>query len=163
MEEQVMKCIQCGTEMVQTQGDHKYKELPGLVLRGVRLRHCRNCGEDEVSIPRIERLHRVVALALAAKPEKLTDNEIRFLRKHLGWSRNDCAGIMDVVPETVSRWEHGRTAMSRMAERFLRLAVIRLEPVSEYPSERLRDVATRKARPLKAVMAPSGDGWHAVA
>ncbi|MEW5851355.1 MAG: type II TA system antitoxin MqsA family protein [Myxococcota bacterium] len=158
-----MKCIQCGTEMAETRGDHKYRELPGLLLRGVRFRHCPNCGEEEVSIPRIERLHRAVALALAAKPERLTNNEIRFLRKHLGWSRDDCAGIMDVVPETVSRWENGRIPMSRMAERFLRLAVIRLEPVSDYPSERLRDVATRKARPLKAVMEPTGDGWQAVA
>ncbi len=158
-----MKCIQCGTAMVETKGDHKYKELPGLVLRGVRLRNCPNCGEHEVSIPHIERLHRVVAHALAAKPERLTDNEIRFLRKHLGWSRDDCADIMDVVPETVSRWEHGRAPMSRMAERFLRLAVIRMEPVDDYPSERLRDVATRKARPLKAVMTPSADGWQALA
>jgi len=157
-----MKCIECGTKMTESHGDHKYKELPGLVLRGVRLRHCPNCGEDEVSIPRIEALHRVVALAIAAKPARLTDNEVRFLRKHLGWSRDDCAGIMDVAPETVSRWEHGRAPMSRMAERFLRLAVIRLEPVSEYPSERLREVATLKARPLRAIMAPLGDGWQAV-
>jgi hypothetical protein len=60
--------------------------LPGITLQGVEVSRCGKCGEYEIAIPRIEGLHRVIAEAVISKKDRLTAAEIRFLRKHLGWT-----------------------------------------------------------------------------
>jgi YgiT-type zinc finger domain-containing protein len=65
-----MKCPQCRHEMVRTIENHRYAEsgLSNVVLVGVEVQHCQNCGENLVSIPRIEGLHRAIAMALIRHP-----------------------------------------------------------------------------------------------
>ena len=95
-------------------------------------------------IPKIEQLHRVLATAVARKVPRLTPEEVRFLRKYLGWSGGDFAEHMGVAAETVSRWENGSKTMSSAAERLLRLAALSREPASDYSLEILKDVAQKK-------------------
>ena len=58
--------------------------LPGVTLVGVEVSRCPECGNHEVSIPRIEELHRVIARAVANRPARLDGAEVRYLRKWLG-------------------------------------------------------------------------------
>lgn len=159
-----MKCPECHkAEMVSRRENHHYVEsgLPNVVLLGVELRVCPACGEEERVMPRLAQLHRVIAEAVAEKTARLTGAEIRFLRKHLGWSAEAFAGVIGVRPETVSRWENEKEPMGATSERLLRLMALRLKPVESYPNERLADVAKEDARPVALRLRVDKAGWHA--
>lgn len=127
-----MKCLECGGPMKSTRENHQDVEggLPYVVLMNLEVMVCQNCGEKEYMIPRIEDLHRLLARVVINKPGRLTGDEIRFLRTHLGYSSGDFARRMGVTIEQVSRWEHEKSAMSATAERLLRLLVAYTEPVA---------------------------------
>jgi putative zinc finger/helix-turn-helix YgiT family protein len=163
MEVETMKCPDCGAEMTVTRRDHHYTEsgLRNVLLRDVEVRTCPGCGEEELVIPRIEKLHRAIAEKLAEQPARLTGPEIRFLRKHLGWSGEDFAATIGVRPETVSRWENEKEPMGPTAERLLRLMALRERPIASYPNERLADVAREDARASRLELRPNKGGWKA--
>jgi putative zinc finger/helix-turn-helix YgiT family protein len=160
-----MKCLQCGSPMVSRRENHKYDDsgLPGITLVNVEVRRCRNCGEYEVVIPRIESLHRLIALALTRKPARLAPTEIRFLRKYLGWSGTDFAAHIGATTETVSRWEQGHAAMGVQADRLLRLMVAHKEPASDYSLDVLKDVARERPRPLRLGVTVTKGDWREAA
>lgn len=158
-----MKCPECNeAEMRVTHRDHAYAEsgLPNVVLVGLEFHTCPRCGEEERVMPRLAQLHRLIAERVAEKEARLTGAEIRFLRKHLGWSGEDFAGVMGVRPETVSRWENEKEAMGPAAERLLRLMALREKPVESYPNERLADVAKTAARPVHLEARANRNGWR---
>lgn len=110
----------------------------------------------------MEELHRLLALELARKAERLLPNEIRFLRKHLGLSGVDFAERMRVDPATVSRWEREQEpqAMGPQAELLLRLMAVRDQPVSEYGDQALASAARNDAAPLSVRLRVSRGGWR---
>ncbi|MCC6751865.1 MAG: helix-turn-helix domain-containing protein [Deltaproteobacteria bacterium] len=130
-----MKCPECGGTVSEKIGTHAYlgDELPNVELIGVKLRTCEDCGATSVVIPKLARLHRLLAATIAKSAHQLAPGEIRFLRKHLGWSGQDFARHFGVTPETVSRWENGAKPMGPTAERLLRLSALVVDPVEEYP------------------------------
>ncbi|MBT3328096.1 MAG: type II toxin-antitoxin system MqsA family antitoxin [Gemmatimonadales bacterium] len=160
-----MNCIMCGSDgMHQQRRNVPYRSLRGTVLVGVKVWECAECGEQEVVIPAINELDRVLARAVANKPGRLTSDEVRFLRKHLGWSGADFAGHFGVQPETVSRWENG-TEMGPQAERLLRVCVTRLEPIDDYLSlERLLNRQTEQETLTKPIRVQHRDNqWELAA
>jgi putative zinc finger/helix-turn-helix YgiT family protein len=156
-----MKCPQCRHEMVRKTENHRYTEsgLPNVVLVGIEVRRCQQCGEEVVSIPHIEDLHQTIAMTLIRHPGRLVPDEIRYLRKWLGWAGVDFAKHMGVTPETVSRWESGKP-MGGTAERLLRLAVAHGQPTDAYPIDLLTEISDEQVSkaPLLA-MKPSATGW----
>lgn len=160
-----MKCENCGARMKSGKENYHYTEcgLDSVTLMNVEVRRCPDCGEYEVDIPRMEQLHRLIAQEVAAKGPRLTPQEIRFLRKYLGFSGVDFAATLDVTPEAVSRWENGKKQMSPVAERALRLMVFVREPIAEYPLERLAEVARGEAAPLRMRLRDSRSQWKAEA
>mgnify|MGYP003580238130 CR=1 FL=1 len=157
-----MKCSQCGHAMKTRRENYLYREsgLSNVTLVGVEVSRCPHCGEHEAVIPKIEGLHRVIADAVARKVPRLTPEEIRFLRKYLGWSGGDFAEYMGVAPETVSRWENGSTPMGPLAERLLRLAVLSREPAGDYSLDVLKGVAREEASPRSLKVRVAKDGWR---
>ena len=145
--------------------NHLYAEsgLPNVTLLDVEVRQCPRCGERAVAIPRIDELHRVLALAVIHKSARLAPQEVRFLRKYLGWSGSDFARHMGVAPETVSRWENGKEPMGPVADRLLRLMVAHGKPIEEYPLEALTGVAKDDAEPGRLEAFVHGSTWHAKA
>ena len=130
-----MKCVMCGRELerpVRATVDYP-ADIP-VVLVDVEVMRCPDpdCGEEEVVIPDVERLHALLVEAVAAKQDRLTPAEIRFLRKSMGWSGKDFAHRFDTTAVTVSRWENGASAMNRQAELLLRLLATVLPPIQEY-------------------------------
>ena len=160
-----MKCDACGTPMKSGRENFRYTAsgLDTVTLMNVEVRRCPECGEYEVDIPRIEDLHRLIAQEIADKEARLAPQEVRFLRKYLGFSGVDFAGILDVTPETVSRWENGKKQMSPVAERALRLMVFVRAPLAEYPLEKLAGVAQGEATPLRMKLRESRSQWKAEA
>lgn len=146
-----MKCDECGGQMtVERNAKRRYEigGLPHVVLQGVEVSQCKDCGKEEIAIPRIGQLHHVIAMALAKQPRMLAPSEIRFLRKHTGHSTGDIAQAMGVSRETISRWETGAKSMSALADRLLRVIVLTHEPTGDYAA---KDDAAAVAELLKSL------------
>ena len=64
-----MKCDACGGPMISARENYNYAAcgLPHVTLVGVEVRRCKACGEHEVVLPKIEQLHRAIALGVVAK------------------------------------------------------------------------------------------------
>src|SRR5262245_43197482 len=132
-----MKCFECGTTMKISYEDYPYASLPGVTLKNIEVRRCPACNEQEVVIPKIEELNRVLARIVARYPGRLRSTEIRFLRKYLGWSQRDLARKMDLAPETISRWETDDRIISPVYDQLLRSYVLLGSPIEDYGAEQL--------------------------
>ena len=143
------KCKACSGEMASSREAYRYNEsgLPNVILKDVEVRRCRNCGAQEVPLPRVAELHRAIAMALVHKPARFLGAEIRYLRKHMGWSGVDFASRIGVTPETVSRWENEREPISTSSDRLLRMMVVRGWPVEDYSADDLVNIDDRRDPP----------------
>lgn len=157
-----MRRESCSAQMQSGQESYGYTEcgLDTVTLVDVEVRRCAECGEHEVSVPRIEELHRLIAQQVALKKTRLMPQEIRFLRKYLGFSKGGFAGAIDATPETVSRWELGKEQMSPVAERVLRRTALVGSPMEEYPLARLAEVAQEEAVPLSLRLHAPHSQWQ---
>ena len=156
-----IECIECGAAMRTTRENYRYVEsgLPNVVLMDTEVSRCPNCGRVEVSIPRLAALHAGLARVISRKPARLAPEEIRFLRKHLGWSGVHFAGVIGVTPETVSRWETGKAEISVTAERLLRMLTWNQKPIEQYPVEEWEKIDERKSKPVRLRMALEDREW----
>jgi putative transcriptional regulator len=158
-----MKCPACGTaKMAATQGAYKYDEsgLPNVTLLNVTIRKCAHCGEEAVEIPAISQLHEVLATAIVRKESELTSDEFRFLRKYLGYSSADFAKLIDVQPETISRWETGAKPISSLADRLIRMLIVKEKRVENYPVDVLAKIKAMPEAPRPQLRFSRGkQGW----
>ena len=160
MEKQAMTCIQCSGKLTTKRENYRYAAcgLPNVTLVGVEVRRCAKCGEHEVIIPRVEELHRFLAATVARQGSRLSKDEIRFLRKFLGYSGADFAKLISVTPETVSRWENGRERITPSTEKLIRMLVVYKQPIRDYPIETLSMISdARPPRPLR--VRSKGNSW----
>lgn len=156
-----MTCVECGGKLTSARETVKYDAsgLSGVTLMNVEVRRCAGCGGYELVIPKVEQLHRLMAHTIIRKPVSLVAEEIRFLRKYLGWSGADFAAHIGAKAETVSRWENGKLTMSPQADRLLRAMVALREPEKDYSLEALKAILPQKTgRPLRAFR-HSASGW----
>jgi putative zinc finger/helix-turn-helix YgiT family protein len=139
--------------------------LRRVYLQGIHCLCCGNseCGEEEIIIPNIEKLHQVIAVDLASQKNKLLPEEIKFLRIYLGFSGADFARVIGVSAESVSRWEKGTVNMKEASERLLRVLVLsNVGPFREY--DELETFATVKRKmPIKRAFKVSKDSWAMIA
>ena len=135
--------------MTEAQENYRYAEsgLNNITLANVTVRRCSRCGNQTVVIPSVAGLHRAIAFGLVQHAARLSKDEVRFLRKYLGYSQEDFAEIMGVTVTTVSKWENGADQIGVQSDKLLRMFVIRDRPVEEYPNERLAKVACDGAAP----------------
>lgn len=102
-----MKCAQCGHSMERLEGTHRYTEsgLNNVMLMNIPIWKCPSCKETDVEIPCMDELHKVLAFMVILQPTGLLTEEIRFLRKNLGYSQEELADKLGVSRPTVARWE----------------------------------------------------------
>lgn len=127
-------CSECGEPMTDRLNQtiaYTLGGLPQVTLNGVTKSVCPN-GHESIGIPKITQLHALIAHILVTKRSPLTPEEVRFLRKHLGFDQAEFGKRMGVAPESVSRWETGSMQMAPTADRLLRFMVATLEPVNDY-------------------------------
>ena len=156
-----MKCPACDKSMTSARENYNYSAcgLPHVTLKGVEVRRCGECGEHEVVIPRMAELHQAIARAVVTKKARLMAAEVKFLRKHLGWSGAEFARHMGVTAETVSRWENGHEPMGAVADRLLRLMVVTQALKPEYTIDALAELEDEPA-PARVKLAADRNGWH---
>jgi putative zinc finger/helix-turn-helix YgiT family protein len=135
-----MKCPRCGSsDMVAIKGDYRYAEsgLKNVMLKGITLHKCKNCGELLPEIPHIKKLHAKIALELLYKEGSLTGEAIRFLRKEMRLKANELAALLGVHKVTVSRWENNEEKIGPSSDRLLRYiyAMRRIEELAAHLDE----------------------------
>jgi len=155
-----MTCLECGGKLTTARENYRYlaSGLPNVTLIGVEVRRCGTCGDYEVVIPRIEELHKVLAAAIVRSASRLNGQEVRFLRKHLGYSGVDFGKLIGVSSETVSRWENGKERMRPSAEKLLRLMVVHQQPIRNYPLETLARISAESV-PKPIGLRVENDSW----
>lgn len=157
-----MKCNECGSPLKTRKENYRYSEcgLKNVTLVGIDVSRCPRCGNYEVSIPHIEELHRLIARVLIEKTTRLTGEEVRFLRKCLGWSGADFAKHIGVAEETVSRWENSSAPIGPQADRLLRLMVAQGRLTTNYPTERLSQINPKKATATRVELETRDEQWE---
>lgn len=162
-----MKCDECGgPTTTERSAVRRYKMggLPHVELHGVEVTICTACGKEEIAIPRIGQLHRMLAEKFVKQQRMLAPVEVRFLRKHLGLATADFAQMVGVARETVCRWEKGVNPMGVTADRLLRLLVLTHEPTECYAIEDLLRELTDTPAPthpsLLSMRNSKIDGWR---
>ncbi len=156
-----MRCLQCDGQTKVRPGPVRYEGagLAHVYLDGLEVRECAECGDVLVRIPRVEELHRRLAEGVATKEQRLSPDEIRFLRKYLGLSGQDLARRLKVRPETVSRWEHGKQSLRESVELALRLLALVEEPRATYAGEEVDRFATRESEPVSFLVQATSTSW----
>lgn len=137
-----MKCIMCDNTKVlkaETIATYKYKEsgLENVILHGVKKFACDKCGEEYYDFGDVEQLHSLIASILIQKSSTLTGREIRFLRKHLGYSAATLAGIVGYENEHLSRIENGKNPVQEVFDRVIRFMVKEKFPNRNYQMQDL--------------------------
>lgn len=117
-----MKCLNCNSEMIYSEGEHHYTEcgLDNVYLEGVGVCNC-SCGEQFVSIPAMPELHSLIGEFILKKKSLLNGKEVRFLRKNIGLTATKLSKIIGVDNATISRWENNSQAIDKSHDRLIRL------------------------------------------
>lgn len=133
------KCCLCGGE-IATFRDKPYKYTEsGLDIKiyGLSQHQCKGCGETFVSIPNIQKLHRVIGRTICEQRKALLlPEEIKFMRKDLHLKGKQFANILGVDASTVSRWENGKQQIGETQDRLFRAIYLM------YASEQAENVGT---------------------
>lgn len=89
-----------------------------LKLRGVRLEcrgeKCRECAEILFTSDEVCRQDRLIAAAVVERGIR-DGADFRYVRKVAGLRGKELAALLDVQPETLSRWESGKARVPRTA------------------------------------------------
>ena len=88
-------------------------ELMGARIEGQGMR-CESCGELLFDADEVRRQESALASALVQRGIR-TGREFKLVRKLAGLRAVELAGLLDVRPETVSRWERDEVAIPRSA------------------------------------------------
>ena len=117
------KCYECKGTMEGKRENYPYREcgLNSVVLLDILVYHCKDCGAKVPEIPAVGVLHISITGDLLQKDSLLSSDEIRFVRKAVGYSATELAKVMGVNKVSVSRWESGRQRIGKESDRLLRL------------------------------------------
>lgn len=159
-----MICSECSkSEMIEKRENVRYDEcgVPNIVLESVKVRQCPTCGHRLVSIPCMSELHRCIAVHLIKKVARLSPADIQFLRKYLGWSKNDFARKMHVKTEQVYRWESEKAPKPMMVQSELLLrAFVALGQKIENYDDHVEKIAMSETVEMSPFSMVFDDGWH---
>jgi putative zinc finger/helix-turn-helix YgiT family protein len=120
------KCAICGGAVSEIRNEvYKYKTagIP-VLLYGITQYRCNACEETFASIPEVEKLHLLLAEKLCCKSDRLSGDEIRFLRKELKLKSVDFAKILGITPAYLSRLEGDSRKTSEALDKFIRTVYI---------------------------------------
>ena len=146
------QCTTCDGSAIAEYINHRYitSGVPNVFLQGVEYAQCSKCGESQVIIPHILKVHRAIALALLNSPRLLTGPQFTFLRKHAELSREQFAKYLGFEVEELIKWERAEAPIGQAMDRLVRLVVVELVPD-------LKEFAHSVVRHLSEISNKQGD------
>ena len=109
-------------------------------------------GDEIVTIPAINELHRTIALGIVSHAKGIAGEELRFLRTEMGLTQAELAAVVHRDKQTIGRWERNEIEIDSTAEALLRrFAIEKLELPTETGIDELsrRSVPTAEEQPIK--------------
>jgi DNA-binding transcriptional regulator YiaG len=121
-----MECSNCGQPAEIAHGNYQFKEsgLDNVILCGIELIKCKQCGNEDPIIPALDDLFRTIALALVTKPYGLAGEEVRFLRKYMGLTGDEFSRMIHVDKTTLSKWENNDDPVGPQSDLAIRMIVM---------------------------------------
>jgi putative zinc finger/helix-turn-helix YgiT family protein len=130
-----MKCDVCHKGEIKTavQQTYRYKEcgLDNVYLLNTEFRECDSCGSKVPRLKRMPELHATIARAVAMQPCPLRGQDVRFLRKQLGYSAKEWATFLRTDTSTLSRWENDQQEIGTQSDTLIRLLYFRIRDEKE--------------------------------
>ncbi len=125
----IHECTSCGEQVKPERRNHRYTEsgLSNVILQRIDVADCPKCGNSDVIIPGMAKIHRAIAQALANSPARLTGEQLRFLRNHLGLSGDKLGRYLHTDKSKISKWECGEDRIGPTTDRLVRLVVAALD------------------------------------
>jgi putative zinc finger/helix-turn-helix YgiT family protein len=117
------RCMRCEGEKLVASETELSRKLAGRTFKvAVPARRCAGCGEQYIS----QKAGVSGELAIAEKLAQagVVAGDAFQLRKALALPAVELAALMDVTPETMSRWEHGKLPVERRAIALLSAMVL---------------------------------------
>jgi|SRR5208337_138802 len=104
---------------------YRYTEcgLDNVIIHGVEF-IVDDDGEQVVSIPNINGLHRAIAESILLRQASISGRELRFIRTEMGLTQAELAAIVHREPLAVSRWERGECPIDNNIEAIIRLVAM---------------------------------------
>jgi putative zinc finger/helix-turn-helix YgiT family protein len=151
----IHECTNCDEPVTPERRNYRYTEsgLSDVILQGVEVAVCPQCGTSDVIIPRMAKVHRAIAQALASSPARLTGEQLRFLRKHLGLSGEQLGRYLHTDKTKISKWERGEDRIGPATDRLVRLLAAALD-------SELRPGVSAVAEHLPQISDESGKAWE---
>ena len=105
--------------------EYRYTEsgLDNVVVKGARIL-VDDAGEQCVTIPNVNGLHKAIASGIVYRHSTMTGRELRFLRTEMGMTQAELAAMVHREPLAVSRWERGENPIDSNAEALIRLHAV---------------------------------------
>lgn len=149
------ECTNCEARVTPDRRNYRYAEsgLSNVILQGIEVADCPKCGTSDVIIPRMAKIHRAIAQALASSPARLTGEQFRFLRKHLGLSGDELGSYLHTDRTKISKWENGEDKIGPATDRLVRLLTAALD-------SELRPGVSVVAEHLPQISDESGKVWE---
>lgn len=82
-------------------------------------------GEEVVCIPKVNKLHKIIAEGIVYKKGLLDAKEIKFLRTQLGFTQEDFAKILGKKGLSLGRWERGETKLDVTTDILIRMVSVK--------------------------------------
>lgn len=149
------RCTSCGEPVNFERRNYRYTEsgVSNVILQGIEVAECSICGNSEAIIPQMARIHTAIARALAKSPARLTGEQFRFLRKHLGMSGEELSHYLHTDRTKISKWERGEDSIGQATDRLVRLLMASLD-------SELRAGVAAVAEHLPRISNDSGNDWE---
>jgi DNA-binding transcriptional regulator YiaG len=123
-----IECTNCAGTARVVRGSYDFAEsgLKRVRLQGIELMVCDTCGSVDPIIPRVNDLMRLLAVAVIAKPYRLTGEEIRFLRKYLRMTGDEFGRLLHIDRTNLSKWENDDDRVGAQSDRLIRTIALSL-------------------------------------
>jgi putative zinc finger/helix-turn-helix YgiT family protein len=107
------RCYKCKSEELREITAEDRIEVAGLTFTAsIPAIKCATCGEETYAGPDLGAFEVAVAGELA-RHGVISAEAFAFMRRAIGMQARDLAELLDVAPETISRWEHGKRQLER--------------------------------------------------
>jgi putative zinc finger/helix-turn-helix YgiT family protein len=113
------RCFNCkSTELVAAEHEDRLEVAGHCFVRSVPSLRCARCGEETMKGEELEAFE-VEAAAEFARHGEHSAEAFKFMRRILGLKAVELGELLDVTPETISRWENEKQAVERRAAALL--------------------------------------------